>query len=440
MADGGFPIGTGAVPTTDVALALSAATSNAGISVSGVDVASRMGGGEVSLDKRGYFPPFQAASGPAPAVPAPMTAPAGGQDRQVPGSGGIEGPVLDPRLVARRADEVQAPPQPGYGPPSVGQLTPVMATVGGHELSPVQTLRFPPNLSSPEEGHGPVAKGAGGGLSPDGEHLRQTWAYSFTLGLLCVIGPPTILSMSIVDDDVRYWINNLGSFAVFVPIWVVLLHFAQLKALKNGRPVPKFFFVAAAVLPAIFFTTSGGIYYSQAKGTAKKLSVYECKADSQSLHKAYIEARDLWYGCVGDEINKNNNLPIMVLPSVQTCPNFKALMAADFRNWQGYGSSSGGFGKILPANTWAREWDYLALTEQTHQCAGWCAIPGAAFEPMLWTSAGTLAAGCQNFVAHKMLVVQQKGWIIMWLGLLTMFLSMPCYFVLRKTLTRLGHH
>jgi hypothetical protein len=240
-----------------------------------------------------------------------------------PGSSQIPSTDVDVALgnpyVMRGVDTAPRTLQGVPQPPSVGPLTPMTGPVQAVRgapgpfapASPRQGQDLLPNLAS-ESGRFPMRSGpvsspyTSSGEAPlmlkrggDEEHVRQTAAYFFTLGLFCLFGPVMIMTVHIgLDPDVGYWIGRLGLFAFLTPLYIVMQHLVQLRALKNEKPVSKRFFLIVAVLPTIYFITTGGIYYSQAKWYANFLDDPKCEGDKKSLEKAHQEAWALWNGCV----------------------------------------------------------------------------------------------------------------------------------------------
>lgn len=276
----------------------------------------------------------------------------------------------------------------------------------------------------------------------DEDHNRHTVAYFYTLALFCLFGPPMIMAWTVgTDMDAAYWISCIGTFALVVPVFILMQHLIQLRALRNQKPVPKLFFLCVALCPAIYFTITGGFYYRLGKSQAAVMDVPECKGDNLALEKAYTAARGLWNACVIDEVKKNGDTPLMQYPTVQSCPNFKEEeMKEGMQNWKGYNNDDTSFGAAVAPKTWSADWDYLSTVEVNHVCAGWCDVPNTPYMPRLWSDAGTPAEACQNYVAHKMLVIEHQGWVIMCVGIWVMVLSIPLYALLGGTLVHLGHH
>lgn len=362
-----------------------------------------------------------------------------------------------PTRVATVLQPTFQPLQPSTGPlgipvqyhvPSSAQISlphrSSGASSGGADLLP--------NLASPEDSRfaiGGSARSVPLSLLPldplkkkDQYHNLHQAADFFTIGLFCLFGPSMILGWNLGSDmDVAYWITRLGLFSGVVLVFIFCQHLIQLRAIKNDKPVPQFFFLCIALAPAIFFTITGGIYYRLGQSTAAELAVSECKGDNLVLQKAYTAAQGLWNTCVAEEVKKNGGKSLMQYPNVQSCPNFKEEESKEgVQNWKGYDNDDTTLGKIgAPGIAWSVEWDYFSKAEVNHVCAGWCDVPNAPHKPRIWSAAGTPAEPCQNFVAHKMLIVEHQGLVIMCIGILTMILSVALWVVLRATLQQLGH-
>lgn len=358
------------------------------------------------------------------------------------------------------------PSLPASGP-SIGPLTPVNAGGGspGHFYVPSSAqVSIPhrtsgsssggadllPNLTSWEEDRFAIGMSAASlpMSSLPGEpmktrmeehHSRHILAHFFTVGLLCLFGSPMIVAWNLgMDSDVAYWISAVGMFSLSIPLYVIIMHFVQLRALQNEKPLPKYVFLWIVLLPAIFFSIIGGIYYTQGKHYAADLSLLECAGDNLVLQKAYTTAQGLWNACVASELQKNGGKPLIDYPSIQSCPDFKSESNGGKQNWKGYDNREMTFGSAVGV-PWRVEWDYLAHLEVKYECASWCHAPEAVFKPRLWSTAGAPAEPCQNFVAHKMLTVEYHGWNIMWFGLLTIIFSIVVFLLLKAGLSNLGH-
>lgn len=427
MADGGFPVGTagmagsgvvplsGVVPGTNVQAALGYPPSTGGGSVapgSAVVPSTNM--------QQAQAAPVPGPGGhPAPFAPAPL--------------GGQQPPMTGP--VGGAATPVGAAP-PAAAP---APLRPAGGSSGGADLLP--------NLAS-EEGRFPVGGGAGSAtpglpksipMKPeDADHHRHWLCHFYTIALFCLFGAPTIMLWTVGNDvDAQYWISSIGIFAWLVPAFIVGAHYLQVRAMRMDKPVPKWFFLVVVLVPAIFFFFAGAMYWRQGKSQAASMHGGEgCKGDDLNLNRAYLKAESLWNACVVKQAKLNGDQPLMALPKVQSCPNYiKVEQETGFRNWKGYDNDAD-----VAAMSMTEEWRYLALAEVNHICAGWCDIPNAPFKPRLWSGAGTPAEPCQNFVAHKMLVIEQQGWIVMWVATWIMVFSCAVYLLFQGMLVSIGHH
>merc|ERR1719453_2033331 len=92
-----------------------------------------------------------------------------------------------------------------------------------------------------------------------------------------------------------------------------------------------------ASLPTIYFLATGGTYWVQAKWYANFLSIPKCEGGNLQLEKAHKEAWGLWNQCIIDEKEKNHGKALMLLPNLQSCPNFKSTKAREgVKNWRAY--------------------------------------------------------------------------------------------------------
>lgn len=262
--------------------------------------------------------------------------------------------------------------------------------------------------------------------SPTSTAARQSFAYMFTVALLCLYSGPCVLALQLGrDHDAAYFIGRWGLVAVAVPIYILFMHLVILgQFATEERKCKKSIFVWTAVLPAILLALAGGIYMTDGRYWEGQLLSEECSSygavEKPHLQKAYVEALEMYQECEKRMIEENGGKMPMWRPTLQACQEWARLApVSEQEPWKGYQEKAS-----KTSINWEKEFTYLASVEANHVCGGFC-TPG----PMLWSDydiVGRQGGKCSPMVGNKMHVVAREGLVLLVVSLV----GISCFFFL----------
>mmetsp|Transcript_50746 Transcript_50746/g.134083 ORF Transcript_50746/g.134083 Transcript_50746/m.134083 type:complete len:325 (-) Transcript_50746:42-1016(-) len=255
---------------------------------------------------------------------------------------------------------------------------------------------------------------------------RQSFAYMFTVAVLCLYSGPVVLALQLgLDPDVAYWIGRYGQIAGLIPIYILMMHLVILGQFAGEeKRCKKSIFAWTAVLPAVLLAVSGGLYMTSGRYWAGTLISEECSAtygaQKAELQKAYSEALGMYQDCRQNMVAANGGMEPRWRPTLQSCAEWARLAPADEGEaWRPYSARSS-----EAVRSFRKEFEYLASVEANHVCGGFCQ-PG----PMLWNDydvIGKQGTRCSPMVGNKFQIIARQG-----LQLLVISLTgISCFFFL----------
>mmetsp|Transcript_100893 Transcript_100893/g.260773 ORF Transcript_100893/g.260773 Transcript_100893/m.260773 type:complete len:313 (+) Transcript_100893:75-1013(+) len=241
---------------------------------------------------------------------------------------------------------------------------------------------------------------------------RQSFAYLFTVALLCLYSAPVVLALQLgLDPDAAFFVGRYGQGAYAIPFWLLAMHVVILTRFADDRKCGQRTFVCAAVVPAILLASTGGLYMSSGHYWDAQIMSEDCSSFGSPLkprlEAAYQEALAMFSECEQRMVAGNGGRMPMWRPTLQGCQEWSRIAPESAGSpWRPYAA------KAAEANhQWEREFQYLASVEANHICGGFCTAG-----PMLWSDydrVGRQGGKCAPMVGLKMRRVSHQGLMLL---------------------------
>mmetsp|Transcript_68499 Transcript_68499/g.135371 ORF Transcript_68499/g.135371 Transcript_68499/m.135371 type:complete len:273 (+) Transcript_68499:102-920(+) len=188
--------------------------------------------------------------------------------------------------------------------------------------------------------------------------------------------PVVLIWRLFTRNDVFFLLGGWAAWvAAVVPPWVMLCHISMHKKAIPFRVAP----IIVLVLPAAILAITCQLQSWQFAGQQVQLTARDCESFpvKARLERSWWRAYELWDSCTKELARTSgaSQQEVKAFARFESCSEYRPL--------------------ILHEDHLANDWKFLAETEHTHHCGGWCTV-----QPSIWRAGSPIGDSCSMAVAR----------------------------------------